>query len=168
MREFRASYDTLTKVLSAIAVVIIAAGPFIAQSWIIGALSFLVILIAYGYSPQRYVVGRRSIIVKRLLKDAEFPLEFLQAVRRATPDDLKWTIRLWGSGGLFGYYGIFRTSKLGKCTWYCTRRQDQVVVATGSRTALFTPDDIDGFLAAIQAEAPSLTYQASNAEPIRR
>lgn len=168
MREFRASLDTVAKVLSVIAVAVMAVGLWASQSWIVAALSFLVLLTAYGYSPQSYVIGRRSIIVKRLLKDAEFPLERLQAVRRATPDDLAWTMRLWGSGGLFGYYGTFRTSKLGKCTWYCTRRADQVVVATDSRTALFTPDDVDGFLSAIQAGAPSLGYQAGNPPPIRK
>jgi hypothetical protein len=52
---------------------------------------------------------------------------------------------------MFGYYGLFRTSEFGKCWWYVTNRQNTVVVITDEKTALFSPDDVDGFLAAIRA-----------------
>ena len=51
---------------------------------------------------------------------------------------------------MFGYYGLFRTTKLGKCTWYVTRRDRMIVVATDSKTTLYSPDDTAGFLAAIR------------------
>jgi len=62
--------------------------------------------------------------------------------------------RLAGSGGLFGYYGLFQTSKLGRSNWYLTNRQHSVVVITASRTVLLSPDDADGFLAAVRQSAP--------------
>jgi hypothetical protein len=55
---------------------------------------------------------------------------------------------------MFGYYGLFRTSKLKKCWWYVTDRQNTVVVITDEKTALFSPDDVDGFLAAIRTTVP--------------
>lgn len=156
MREFPASYDSMAKAVSALVSVVIFAGPFLAQFWPMWLFSAIVLILCYGYSPRGYLVGQGSIRVRRFLKDAEIPLERVLAVRRATPEDLKWAIRLWGSGGFFGYYGIFRTSKLGKCTWYSTRRTAQVVVITETQTALFSPDDIDGFLTAVRAEAPGM------------
>jgi hypothetical protein len=73
--------------------------------------------------------------------------------------------RLWGSGGLFGYYGLFWTSRLGKCTWYVTSRKRPVVVIAESKTTLFSPDDADGFLAAIRAEVP-LPVQPTPGAPV--
>lgn len=165
MREFQASYDGLTKAISAVAVLVIAAAPVIAESWIVGLLSIPILVLAYGYSPRRYAVGQRSIRVERLLSSVELPLDRVQEARPVTPEDLRWTMRLWGSGGLFGYYGTFRTSKLGKCTWYCTRRSNQVVVVTDSQTSLFTPDDPVRFLAAIRAESPGLDGQVTQSGP---
>lgn len=55
---------------------------------------------------------------------------------------------------MFGYYGLFRTTRLGNCTWYVTNRDRMVVVVTESKAALFSPDDVGGFLAAIRAEVP--------------
>ena len=45
--------------------------------------------------------------------NAIVPLLDIREVRPATKDDFGGCIRLFGNGGLFGYYGLFRTSKLG-------------------------------------------------------
>jgi len=73
-------------------------------------------------------------------------------VKLDTPRRTNFTggIRLFGDGGLFGYYGLFRTSKLGKCTWYVTNRRNAVVMIASSKTYIFSPDDVDGFVAAIR------------------
>jgi hypothetical protein len=60
---------------------------------------------------------------------------------------------LFGNGGLFGYYGRFRTTKLGSCTWYVTDRSKAVVVVTDAKTIVLSPADTTGFLAAIGAPA---------------
>jgi hypothetical protein len=109
----------------------------------------VVILGVYAYSPQSYAVRERSIVVKRLIGNVRIPLDDVREVRAAAADDFRGCIRLWGSGGCFGYYGLFRTSKLGKCTWYVTNRRHCVVVITGAKTAVFSPDDVQSFVAAI-------------------
>jgi Bacterial PH domain len=82
------------------------------------------------------------------------PLDGVREARTATPDDLRDCLRTFGNGGLFGYYGQFSTAKLGNCTWYVTNRSNAVVVVTSARTSVLSPDDVDGFLAAIRAAAP--------------
>jgi hypothetical protein len=59
-------------------------------------------------------------------------------------------MRLFGSGGFFGYYGLFRTTKFGKCTCYVTNRKNMVVIVADSKTTLYSPDDVDGFLEGIR------------------
>ncbi len=147
--QFSASYDSTTKTISAITCALLIGVSLLAQQPLVLGLSALILVLAYAYSPRGYGFSEQSLIVKRLIGDVRIPLEDVRAARRATSDDLRGCMRLWGSGGLFGYYGLFRTSALGRCTWYVTNRQKMAVLVTGSKTALFSPDDVDGFLAAI-------------------
>jgi hypothetical protein len=111
---------------------------------------------AYAWSPRGYAVSEGTITVNRLIGSVRVPLDGVREVRAATKDDFRGCIRLFGNGGLFGYYGLFRTSKLGKSTWYVTDRGKAVVVVTGAKTALFSPDDVEGFITAIGAPAAAV------------
>jgi len=153
-QSFSASYDLTTKIISA-AVFLILAVPVVAtKSVVIGALGAAVLAISFAYSPRGYEIWGRSIVVRRLMGNVSVPLDEVRELRKATAEDFRGCIRLWGNGGLFGYYGLFRTATLGKCTWYVTNRRNVVVLVTGAKTVLFSPDDVEGFLAAVRAMAP--------------
>jgi hypothetical protein len=165
-KHFSASYDLTTKIVSAVVCVVPFFVAFMAHSTLVAAISVVLFVVAYGYSPRGYSVADRSIYIKRLLTTAQVPLNSIRAARAATADDLRGCFRLWGSGGFFGYYGLFWTTQLGKCTWYATARKRLVVIVTESRTVLCSPDDVDGFLAAIRAEVP-VPEQPVTASPIK-
>jgi hypothetical protein len=152
--SFAASYDPTTKIISAGACAVLLCVPLMAQSVVLGCLSALLILLAYGYSPRGYTVSERTITAKRLVGDVTVPLDGVREARAAVADDFRTCVRLWGSGGLFGYYGLYWTKKLRKCRWYVTNRKKTVVLVTETRTAVFSPDDVAGFLAAIRAAVP--------------
>ncbi len=125
------------------------------RSVTIACLEAVFLFLAYAYSPQRYSVLDRAIVIERLIGNVRIPLDALSEVRAAAPDDIRGNIRLFGSGGLFGYYGLFRNSKLGKSSWYVTNRGKIVVVVTQNKTALFSPDDPEGFVSAVLAAVPA-------------
>ncbi|GEM_PF-1258357 len=152
--EFSASYDRSTKVISTAACALLIAVSLVAQQAFALCASILIIGLVFAYSPRGYTISDRAVIVRRLIGNVRFELQGIREARRATADDLRWTIRLWGSGGMFGYYGLYRTSKLGNCSWYVTNRGNMIAIVTDARTALFSPDDVEGFLAAIRAWAP--------------
>lgn len=152
--SFKASYDTMAKLVSAIVAGILLTATLATGSPIAAILGLLLVGACYAWSPQGYVVAERSIQVRRLIGNAVFPLESVREARPASPGDLCDAIRLFGSGGMFGYYGLFRTAKLGKCTWYVTNRANSVVVTTDAKTAIFSPDDVEGFLASIRSSVP--------------
>jgi hypothetical protein len=154
LRSFSTSYDSRTKVISAAICVLLAAIAIAIHSLLVAGIGAAIILLSYAFSPRAYSVTDTSILVHRLIGAVRVPLDGLQEVRIATCDDFRGAIRLWGDGGLFGYYGLFRTSSLGKCWWYVTKMQNAVVVVTVHKTALFSPDDVDGFLAAIRVAMP--------------
>lgn len=118
-------------------------------SVVAGFIVFLVLLLTYAWAPRGYACEGRTLIVRRLIGDLAIPLDSLREARAAQPDDFRGCLRLWGSGGVFGYFGLFRTSKLGKCSWYATHRKNMVVIVTAAKTALVSPDDVAGFLEAI-------------------
>jgi hypothetical protein len=151
---FSASYDGAAKIISACLCLVMLAIIAATHSLVIATPLALIVLVSYAYSPRSYVLSDRSIVVRRLAGPARIGLDDLREVRRATPDDFRFSIRIWASGGAFGYYGLFSTAKLGKSTWYVTNRNNSVVLITGSKTALFSPDDVDGFLNAIRASTP--------------
>jgi len=168
--EFSASYDKLTKVVSTIVCALVMLIPIEFHTAPLGplvaGLGLFALVLAYAYSPRGYRVAERAVTVRRLIGDARIPLEDLREVRTGSADDFTGCIRLWGSGGLFGYYGVFRTSKLGKCTWYVTNRSKRVVVVTGTKTVVLSPDAPDRFVGAIQASvsgAAGGTYPAQAA-----
>jgi hypothetical protein len=153
-REFPAGYDTTTKIISAVVVVVLAGIAAITRSWIAGSFAAVALLAGYAWSPRGYTVSGGSIRVRRLIGDACIPLADIREARPSKASDLTGAVRLFGSGGFFGYYGLFHTSGLGKSTWYVTNQDRAVIVIAGGKTALFSPDDPDGFLDAVRTEAP--------------
>lgn len=151
---FPASYDSTTKIISAAVIVVLVAAIAATKIPIVAGITAGVIILSYAYSPRGYAVVGRSIAVRRLIGKVRIPLDGIRELRTGSADDFRGCLRLWGSGGVFGYYGLFRTSRLGKCTWYVTNRRNTVVLITEAQTAVFSPDDVDNFIAAIRASVP--------------
>jgi hypothetical protein len=147
---FSASLDKTTKIISAIVLAIPVVIFFVVKMPFILGLAALIGVLGFAWSPRGYFVTPEAITVKRLIGNAVLPRAGVREARACTADDLRGALRLFGSGGLFGYYGTFRTSTLGTCTWYVTNRQNMVVVA-GEKPWLVSPDDVSGFLKAIGA-----------------
>lgn len=162
-RLFSANYDRMARIISVSIVVVLMAVPLLlimasdAVAAIAALISGAVIVLAYAYSPRGYEVTSEALRVKRLIWDVVFPLASLRYVRDTAPGDFRGCVRLWASGGLFGYFGLFSTKTLGECRWYVTDRSKAVVLADGSQTVLVSPEDRDGFLAAIEhTDTPAL------------
>jgi hypothetical protein len=152
--SFAASYDRATTIISTVVCLGLLGVILAVHNIVLTCLSIFVIVLCFAYSPRGYLLADRSILVKRLAGAARIPLEDVREARRATSDDFRGTIRLGGSGGLFGYYGLFSTSKLGRATWYITNKSNSVVVTTAAKTVLVSPDDPDAFLATLGTYAP--------------
>jgi len=152
---FDARYDRLTKIVSALAVALLVAVPVMAlQAGWIGVVAALgsaaVLALSFAFSPRGYEISSGAFRVKRLAGDVVFPLDRLRFVRDATAADFWGSVRLWGSGGLFGYYGWFWSKALGRSRWYVTNRNRTVVIADGDQLILVSPDNRDEFLAALR------------------
>jgi hypothetical protein len=104
--------------------------------------------------------------VKRLIGNVRIPLDGIHDVRAAVPADFQGAIRTFGNGGLFGYYGRFSSPALGSSSWYVTKRSNAVVLRTGSKTTVVSPDDVPGFIAAVRASAPIAVQPQRPSAPV--
>jgi hypothetical protein len=94
---------------------------------------------AYLFRPLEYRINDGTLVVVRSIGDVEIPLSSIRAaepVSRVAPS--AW--RLFGSSGLFGVFGWFYTSELGRYRAYATRFNDGLVVRTDSGPIMLTPD----------------------------
>jgi hypothetical protein len=108
----------------------------------------LIYLFAFAFRPINYKITSEQLIIHRLLGDKKIDRSQIKSVEALDNDQMRWTIRTFGVGGLFGYYGKFANKKLGSMTWYATRRDKYVLVRTiEDKKIILTPDEPVSFVA---------------------
>jgi hypothetical protein len=162
--SFATSYDWPAKIISAAGIAVFVIVFLITRNALVGIVGLCAILLAYAYSPQSYVVSGPAILIKRLIGTVRVPLDGIRELRAGTAADFRRCIRLWGSGGLFGYYGWFRTARLGKSRWFMTNRSNSVILVTGEGTIVLSPSDVAGFLASVRSVVSVPEATASRAD----
>ncbi|MEP6676613.1 MAG: PH domain-containing protein [Ferruginibacter sp.] len=97
--------------------------------------------------PVSYSISSNEILIRRLIDNIHINRTDVASVELVDKDYIKWSIRLFAVGGLFGYFGKFANKKLGKMTWYATRRDKTILIVTNSnKKIIITPDDPDKFV----------------------
>jgi Bacterial PH domain len=107
----------------------------------------LIYFITYAFCPLGYVVNYKELIIRRPLSNVTIKRTDIRSVEVIDRQKLRGSIRIFGDGGLFGYYGKFRNSSLGQMTWYVTRRDKIVLVQTAKdKKIILSPDDPQRFV----------------------
>ncbi|MFM6969789.1 MAG: PH domain-containing protein [Sediminibacterium sp.] len=160
--KFNASLDKLAKVVTFIITIIfvsIIIGQLVfiidsIQSISLFSILILVIiyLIVFLYRPIYYTTTDKLVVIHRPISDIKINLIDIKSVELLDKERLKWTIRTFGVGGFFGYWGKFTNSKIGVMTWYATKRENAVLITTFSnKKILLTPDNPELFVSVIRS-----------------
>jgi hypothetical protein len=148
---YSASWDNLVKgvttgVFALMAIVIAILGLVSNSLPLVAALITLfgsVLLVIFLWAPRGYELHRNLVVVRRPIGDAK--IVFSQAASR-----WNWTwlgLRLFGSGGMYGYYGIFTFKGIGTVRMHATNRRKLVLVTNvNGRKYLLSPDDPERFI----------------------
>ena len=120
-----------------------------------GALLIVVatMFLAWAMSPRELVIDRGELRVERRAWPAlRIPLASVSGTSVVDGVGLR-AIRVFGVGGFFGSYGLFRNKALGRFRMYATHMgQAMVVRRTGDACPIvLTPDDVAGAVRAVQA-----------------
>ena len=145
------SWDNLVKAVTIgvfvlLASVIITLGIVVRSHLLSAALvvaAGAVLFVPYLWAPRGYILHDNEVVVKRLIGDAKI------AVAEAA-SHWKWTwwgLRLFGSGGLYGYYGIFTFKGTGMVRMHATNRHKLVLIRdVKGKRHLLSPDDPERFV----------------------
>ena len=153
---FQASTDTLvriitigTSILLLLAIVILYTTSGF-DLWYALLLLMAIFFVAYLYRPLYYNVEQGTLSIKRPINSLDIALSDIKKANIITQDDLGMAIRLFASGGMWGYYGFFYSFKMGKMWWYVTQRQNYVLIQTTDDTQyLLSPDQPEQLINAL-------------------
>ncbi|GEM55467.1 hypothetical protein B0A58_08605 [Flavobacterium branchiophilum NBRC 15030 = ATCC 35035] len=103
------------------------------------------------YKPKTIAIHDNEIIIKRPIGNVILKRTNIASIQILKKNDLKWSVRTFGIGGFFGYYGAFWNKKYGTMTWYLTRRNAMIMITTISNSKiLISPDQVDLFVTTYQ------------------
>ncbi len=100
----------------------------------------IVIFLCYLYSTQVIILNEDFLLIKRLINDKKISITEIEDIQILENKTINSSIRLFGSGGLFGYFGYFKNPKLGKYMLFATRNNNFVLVKTADHKYVITPD----------------------------
>jgi Bacterial PH domain len=155
---YKTSLDNLAKGVT-IGVSVLFAGIIVEQFLIIketgrtipiSIATFLLIIYftVFAFRPINYAVTAEKLIIHRLFADVKIDRSEIKSVELSDNKKVGFTIRTFGVGGLFGYYGKFANTKIGSMTWYATRKDKTVLVKTvNNKKIILTPDEPEKFVA---------------------
>lgn len=141
----------LTVLMAAVGIATIFAGRLFP-----GIFALLVALVPWtawrmsgDLDPLWLELSKGILMVQMRRRNERFPVAGAEA-RRLTPEEVASLERLATSGGLVAGTGGFESRLLGELDLYASDFANAVLVEAGEQRLVVTPDDPDGFLAALQ------------------
>lgn len=98
-----------------------------------------IIMVPYLFAPRAFSITSKGILIKRLIGGILIPFDDVLSVRRVK---VGLGARLFGSGGLYGYYGLFYVSGLGRVWMYATDKDKLLLIKTRKgKNYIVSPSD---------------------------
>jgi hypothetical protein len=101
-----------------------------------------IIIVCWLYAPQSYTVDGIDLTINRLVSKVKIQLADITQARLLADGEMRGSIRTFGNGGLFGYYGKYYNSKIGQMTLYTTQIKNRILILTAEgKKIIISPDD---------------------------
>lgn len=160
--KYKTSFDKLTKLITASVTILFAVIIFgllsnnMISSEPTSIITISILLLTYFgvllFRPISYTLSKAELVIIRLINNIKIEINNIEKVELLDDTKLKGTIRIFGVGGLFGYWGKFHNSKIGTMNWYATRRNKMVLITTiDNKKIVLTPDEAELFVSELTA-----------------
>lgn len=124
-------------------VVLLLLAAMVVTAWLTRALA-----------PKGYELDDIELKIDRDMRPITVPLRDITEVFKLEDGLLRRSLRLMGTSGFYGYYGLFWHRKLGKYRAYATRLDGLVGVRTEKTLYALSPGDPEEFIASLSALLP--------------
>lgn len=140
-------FDLTTKIISALViaipfVMIIAQYTFINDHNVILDITAIFLFITYFITwmmhPTSYEITNENLLIHRPFHAIKISLASIKNIERTEPG---YSMRIFGSGGLFGYFGLFSSNKLGRHNRYTGNNENLVLLNAGKKKYLLSIHD---------------------------
>ncbi len=109
--------------------------------WSAGLTAVIVTYIIFGIvaiwvlltMPRYLLLDDKSIVITHPIGQTVILKSDIIEVRAIERSDIRGSIRLFGSGGFFGWFGIFRNNKFGTYRLYCGQLENLYLVKTTTK-----------------------------------
>lgn len=107
-----------------------------------GGIIVLIVMICRFLRITGYVVQKHSLKILRPVMPLEIEYSAIREVLTPSRAEMRGSYRLFGNGGVSGYFGIFRNSEFGVMRWYATRISGFIMLVDSENQKLvLTPDN---------------------------
>lgn len=145
--KFKASLDKTAIIISSIISILLGLSILYKFNLPITFMLLTIYLICWYLKPLSFDINEDEIIIRRWFKSVHINKSEIESLDLIEKNRIRGSIRTFGVGGLFGWYGKFNNDELGSMTWYLTRRDRPILITTKSgKKILLSPDDTEGFL----------------------
>jgi hypothetical protein len=119
-----------------------------------------ILTVPYLFSPKAFELSKNGVIVKRPLRSFAIPYPEITGI---SITNLSWKgVRLWASGGFYGFFGLFYVSNLGSVWIYVTRRENIVLIETKNWKYAISPEDPRTFLKRLETLVGNTTVNGGS------
>jgi transcriptional regulator with XRE-family HTH domain len=117
--------------------------------WPLTVFLYAVFVACLLFSVTGYELENGVLVIQRLFWKTRVPLA--GGTARALPRAMKGSLRLFGCGGLFSFTGLFTSRTLGRYRAWVSDSERTVVIETGGRKLVVSPDMPEQFVEAYAA-----------------
>jgi hypothetical protein len=158
MEVFKNKYNNLVLVITVLSLILLIGFPayqfydFIAYSkgktsnLIISVILIFIPIFCWLFSVGEYVLESDGLLIKRKIFPIKIKYEEVKKVSRLDFKDIKSSVRIFGNGGLFGFYGIFRNKSIGNYRACFSNFSDMVLIETDKKKFVISPQNPDIFI----------------------
>ncbi len=107
---------------------------------------FGVVFYTFRNQPRSYDITEKGILIKKRNGLILIKREDILEVKSIAYKSIKGSVRNFGIGGVFSYFGTFHNKEFGEMSWFVTRTDNLVMINTAKQKIVISPDDVGLFL----------------------
>jgi hypothetical protein len=108
--------------------------------------TMFILIITHLLHPVSYTIVSDAIKINRPILPITVQTVDVIHLEKISVADLAITVRLLGSGGVWGYFGIFHSKVHGRLTMMATDMQHLILITTATNKYVISPENTQAFL----------------------
>lgn len=121
-----------------------ASGAF--ETFLMLALLVPMFLLTYLLRPFQYILDTDKLIIRKSILPRVINLADIKSLSTVEYKDLKIRLRLYASGGVWGWFGYFLSAEYGNMLMQCTTKSNLLLITTtDDKYIVLSPKDVKVF-----------------------